>query len=283
LGAPINYETVFFRRPLLTDDNIRFGSILFALFIFTLILHFFIFNWLKNIPVTQLQENIRKEYVAFIAESVNIIKSVDQAVELPSSGTYSQEIPTRAGIQETNQQQNQAVTSSENDITDLISETDAMGIATIATAVENTPGFSGYIYMTDRREKALTLRNDVTVYRSHQKRIQIPLPEKIQFASQNGNRDLFETTATMEMNEIDIKYCFEKVARYDPTMSGDLLVSFTIHPNGHVIPTSVKVINSNIRDPRIIDCIRKQIQRWRNFKQIAFEDGNFTITRKYVF
>ena len=87
----------------------------------------------------------------------------------------------------------------------------------------------------------------------------------------------------MEANEIDIKYCFEKYARYDPSISGDLSISFAIHPDGFVIPASVKITKSTIRDPRISDCVRKQIQRWRNFIPLAYENGNFKITRKYVF
>ena len=113
--------------------------------------------------------------------------------------------------------------------------------------------------------------------------INIPIPKTIQIASQNGSRDFYETIATMEANEIDIKYCFEKYARYDPSIAGDLSISFSIHPDGFVIPASVKITQSTIRDPRISDCIRKQIQRWRNFAPLAYENGNFKITRKYVF
>jgi hypothetical protein len=282
LGAPIDYETVFFRRPLLTDENIRFGSILLALIFSILPLHFLLFSWFKHLPVSRIQENIRKEYVAFIAQSVNITKQLDGPDPVPSAEVYQQNVG-QANEKTAPSQNKTGEKRSATDVMDLIAETDKMGIATIASAVESTPGYPGYNNMTDRIEKPLSLKNPVTVYRSHQEHIHIPIPERIQFASQNGNRDLFETTATMEMNEIDIKYCFEKVARYDPSLSGDLLVTFTIHPSGHVIPASVKVIKSNIRDPRIIDCIRKQIQRWRNFKPIAFEDGNFTVTRKYVF
>jgi hypothetical protein len=87
----------------------------------------------------------------------------------------------------------------------------------------------------------------------------------------------------MEMNEIDVKYCFERMNHFDPTFSGYLLLRFTIHPDGYVIPASIKFLKTDIKDPRVLDCIRKQLQRWRNFTPIAYEDGNFTVTRKYVF
>ena len=158
-----------------------------------------------------------------------------------------------------------------------------MGIATIGSAVKGVPGYTGRNYGAIRREKKLSYRNEVKIFRSHQNHIHIPIPETIQLASQNGSRDFHETIATMEINEIDIKYCFEKFARFDPSISGDVSISFSIHPDGFVIPASVKVTKTTIRDPRIVDCIRKQIQRWRNFNRLAYEDGNFTVTRKYVF
>jgi hypothetical protein len=158
-----------------------------------------------------------------------------------------------------------------------------MGIATIGSAVEGVPGYAGGNFNKIRREKRLSYRKEVKVFRSHQDKIVIPMPETIQLASQNGSRDFYETIATMEANEIDIKYCLEKYTRYDPSITGDISISFTIHPDGFVIPASVRITQSTIRDPRIAECIRKQIQRWRNFVPLAYEYGNFTVTRKYVF
>jgi len=158
-----------------------------------------------------------------------------------------------------------------------------MGIATISSAVEGVPGYTGRDYSVTHREKRLSYRKPVKVFRSHQDNIYIPIPETNQFASQNGSRDFYKTIAIMEANEIDIKYCFEKIARYDPSLSGDVSIRFTIHPDGFVIPASVRVTQNSIYDPRIADCIRKQIQRWRNFERLAYNDGNFTVTRKYVF
>ena len=149
--------------------------------------------------------------------------------------------------------------------------------------MENVVGYPGLNYRSSRSEKPLTLQNEIKVFRSHDAQIQIPVPEVFRFASENGIRDLHETSAIMEMNEIDVKYCFERMNRFDPTFSGYLLLRFTIHPDGYVIPASIKFLKTDIKDPRVLDCIRKQLQRWRNFTPIAYEDGNFTVTRKYVF
>lgn len=159
----------------------------------------------------------------------------------------------------------------------------AYGMGVITSAVENVPGYPEINYRSSRSAKPLNLRNEIHVFKSHGEQIQIPLPEAFHFASENGRRDLQETSAVMEMNEIDVKYCFERVYRFDPSFKGFVLLRFTIHPEGYVIPASIKFLKTDIRDPRVLDCIRKQIQRWRNFPQIAYEDGNFTVTRKYVF
>ena len=282
MNAPFDFKATYFRRPVFTEDNIRFGSILLVLSLLILITQVTLVDWFKNMPAAKLRENIRSNYIALIAENIppaavpQETEEIDFIQTVPETTTGRQGPGTESTVEAKTELRG-------TDISDLVDETSSMGIATIASAVESATGYSSDRYMKDRQERPLRLLPEVTVFRSHQEHIHIPVPERIQFASQNGNRDLFETTATMEANEIDIKYCFEKFARYDPSLSGDLLVKFTIHPDGHVIPGSVRVINSNIRDPRIINCIRKQIQRWRNFKPIALLDGNFTVTRKYVF
>ncbi|HFE65480.1 MAG TPA: AgmX/PglI C-terminal domain-containing protein, partial [Caldithrix sp.] len=156
-------------------------------------------------------------------------------------------------------------------------------VEAITAALDGVAGFAGLPDYSFRRERSLTLRNEENYLKEYEKPIHISKPEVFHFASQNGNRSLEETTAVMSLNEHDVKYCIDKSKRYDPTFTGDILVRFTIHPNGYVIPSSIKIIKSNITDIRVIRCIKKSIRRWRNFPRIALEEGSFTVTRKYVF
>jgi hypothetical protein len=289
LEAPFPYQTLYFRRPLLTDENKRLWSILIITSFITLIAHGFLVKWASEITSQQLEQNIKQDYIAYLAESYGQIDLIPS----PTLSLFKEaSIPKVTPRSSAGNSENRSVSSSNatkntpskpGNINREIAETSQMGIATIGSAVEGTPGYTGRIHTPTRREKRLSYRREVKIFRSHQDNILIPIPKIIQQASQNGNRDYYETIATMEANEIDIKYCFEKYARYDPSISGDVSLRFTIHPDGFVIPASVKITQSSIRDPRIVECIRKQIQRWRNFIPLAYEEGNFTVTRKYVF
>ena len=153
----------------------------------------------------------------------------------------------------------------------------------VTEALEAVPGLAGIPLLTDRKERYLHLNNEREILKQFEKPFDIPRPELFLQPTFNGSRDVEETTAIISLNEVNIQYCFEKYARYDPTLTGDVKVQFTIHPDGHVIPASIKIIESTIRDPRILRCIKKNLERWRNFPAVALENGNFTMTRKYVF
>jgi len=99
----------------------------------------------------------------------------------------------------------------------------------------------------------------------------------------SGYRTQKQTLVTINENSQFIRYCLEKFYAGDPTVKGNIVVKFDIHPNGYVIPESVRIIQSDIADPRLIRCIKKNIRRWRNFPKVAMEMGDYTITQKYVF
>ena len=289
MEAPFPYKTIYFRRPLLTDDNKRLWTILFITSLFTLIVHGFLIKWSSEISPQRLSQNIKQNYITFLAQSYNQRDPLPAqsltTLNKPSAREITPQLPVAPPENRSGDGSESTIAppSVPPDINRHIAETSQMGIATIGSAVEGVPGYTGRNYGITRREKRLSYRKQVKIFRSHQDNIYIPIPETTQLASQNGSRDFYETIAIMEANEIDIKYCFEKFARYDPSLSGDVSISFTIHPDGFVIPASVKVTQNTIYDSRIADCIRKQIQRWRNFTRLAYNDGNFTVIRKYVF
>jgi hypothetical protein len=257
---------------------------------YILVFHGILIEWSSKISSHQLSQNIKQNYVTYMAQSYfhADLPSTSNLNKFDDVFTRSSKPATPTKSAETNPIEVKESISNDDpvlplDINQQIAETNQIGIATIGSAVEGVPGYTGRDYQISRREKRLNYRKSVKVFRSHQDNVQIPNPEVAQFASQNGTRDFYETIATMEANEIDIKYCFEQFARYDPSLSGDVSISFTIHPEGFVIPASVKITQNTIHDYRIAECIRKQIQRWRNFTPLAYHEGNFTVTRKYVF
>ena len=98
-----------------------------------------------------------------------------------------------------------------------------------------------------------------------------------------GYRDTDQLIAVARANNRFVKFCVEKYLRHMPDLHGSVLVRFTIHPQGNVIPGSVRILESSVADPRVVDCIKKTIRRWKNFPRVAFEMGEYTMTQKYIF
>jgi hypothetical protein len=268
----------------LTQDNIRFWSIIAVVALIYSTLAINSVDWATNLSSEKIVREIKREYQAFLldleVEYVTIDANLTNRTDPWSQSKlgYLQDIVMPRVERELGAALNIGKSSGLSG--DIFGN---LEIEAIASAVRSVPGYSRIGRYRPRQERYLSLEKKVPVYRSHEDRINIPIPETISFASNNGIRDINETSAIMELNELDIKYCFESMARFDPSFSGSILVSFTIHPDGYVIPASIKIIKSNINDPRILQCIERSIRRWRNFTPIAYEDGNFTVTRKYIF
>jgi len=119
--------------------------------------------------------------------------------------------------------------------------------------------------------------------RFKQGKVSMAPPSITDFDVPSGYRTQKQTLVTINKNSQFIRYCLEKFYAGDPTVKGNIVVKFDIHPNGYVVPESVRIIQSGISDPRVIRCIKKNIRRWRNFPKVAMEMGDYTITQKYVF
>ncbi|MGH1364731.1 MAG: AgmX/PglI C-terminal domain-containing protein [Calditrichia bacterium] len=87
--------------------------------------------------------------------------------------------------------------------------------------------------------------------------------------------------AVADDNKRLVKSCLRRTYRNDPTFKGHMVVKFMIHAKGFVIPESVTILKSNLRDRRLIHCITKNIKRWKNFP--AADSGVYPIVQKYIF
>ncbi len=297
-----NYKKIFYRRIILTPDNIRLWSITTIIFVVSLIVISQSLNWARNLPANLLSKKIKREYIAFLANENNVTEpeknepkiekneneanlsqiNPEESVSIgtPIRKSVSQVKKTESAYQEYLEEEQ----ASQERFMEFI-RPEAGSVEPITSAIAGIPGYAGADRYSEssRKEKYLSLKNEEKILERYEQPINIPEPESFEFSSNNSNRDLQETTAIMEVNEVDVRYCFEKFARYDPSFSGNVLVSFTIHPKGYVIPSSIKIVKSNIQDVRVIRCIKKSIERWRNFPKMALDEGSFTVTRKYVF
>ncbi len=284
-----DYKKTFYQRPIYTQDNIRLWTILSIVAIITILIVSGSLDWVRHFPEQIIIRKIKREYIAFLLEQKYPQKTVEteKTSEPPSISETAQAIPKKRAIHSKRSGRKHTgrgkTRRSPGDILKYVIRPEESSIEAITAAVEKTPGAAALGAIIFRTERPLSFANTEQINERMNSSINIPPPHYERFARHNGKRNLYETIAIMELNEHNIRYCFEKYARYDPTFSGDVVVSFTIHPNGYVIPSSIKIIKTSIHDPRILQCIKRSIQRWRNFPRIALTDGNFTITRKYVF
>ncbi len=295
-----NYKKIFFRRPFFTRNNQRFLLIVVTVAIFCLLIVIESMRWACNLPLQLISQKIKTDYVLFLINEKHKILENNSTISKSLLDPHFHWLNSPNKKPSENLKKNSSylekVSFSHSALKDMAEKKvspeayfnhlfrpETGSIEAITTAVRDVPGMISPLEDIYRLERKLTFREDDKIVNQIHKSINIPVPPPAHIASDNGNRDPEETFAIMESNEYDIQYCFEKYSRYDPNFSGNVLVSFTIHPFGYVIPSSIKILNSNITDPRIIRCIKKSIQRWRNFPRLALENGEFTVKRKYIF
>lgn len=75
--------------------------------------------------------------------------------------------------------------------------------------------------------------------------------------------------------------CYKQELKYDPDISGKIVVRFTIDPDGTVITASV--ITSTLNSPRMEECILNRIKRWRNFPPCDPAAGEKTYRQSFSF
>lgn len=296
-ASSYNYKKYFFRRPFITPDLLRFWKFLGAVAAVLLAVLFYSLRWVEFLPEETIVNEIKRDYITFlhqerITRGEKFLKPEAEDTARPTAAVVPRlEKTDKSRIAQSvakaprgQLKKSQSVRDeARNAFYQLIDPAGGPKVYSITSALESVGGYTALEGATSRQEKILGLRDEEKFLERFDHPIQIPKPEATRFASQNGNRDPEETYAVISSNEFDIEHCIEKIKRYNPRFSGDVLVSFTIHPDDYVIPSSIKILESNITDIRIVQCIKNRIKRWRNFPAIALDDGNFTITRKYVF
>ncbi len=113
--------------------------------------------------------------------------------------------------------------------------------------------------------------------------VALPKVSFTDFQILQGTRNEEKTIAIANENKQFVRQCIEKLTRNDPGIKGHIIIRFTIHPEGYVIPESVKILQSNIQDDRVLRCIKRNIRRWKNFPRVAYEKGIYSLTQKYIF
>ena len=75
--------------------------------------------------------------------------------------------------------------------------------------------------------------------------------------------------------------CYKQELRYDATVSGKIVVRFTVDTDGNVKYASL--ISSTLNSPRMEECIINRIKRWRNFPPCDPAVGDKTYRQSFSF
>lgn len=98
-----------------------------------------------------------------------------------------------------------------------------------------------------------------------------------------GYRDPIEVERVVEENQPMVEFCFRKEARNHQGLKGFVKVEFRISYEGYVIPESIRIVNSSLRNKKVEKCIKNYIRRWRNFRKLDEEMGIARVVQKFIF
>jgi len=98
-----------------------------------------------------------------------------------------------------------------------------------------------------------------------------------------GYRDPDEINRVVHRYRPMIEYCFSREARIVSGLRGYVKVKFSISYEGHVIPESIRILGSTIRNRSVEQCIKNYIKRWRNFEKLDSSMGIAQVVQKFIF
>jgi len=120
------------------------------------------------------------------------------------------------------------------------------------------------------------------IYRDAALYLEIPefmLEEKAHYIYRNQE----DVLRTIYSKSSLIEWCYQKAARTNYVQPGYVKVEFHIAANGYVLPASIKILDSTVRNKEVEQCIKKNIRRWRNFERLENTDGIAHVVHKFVF
>jgi len=98
-----------------------------------------------------------------------------------------------------------------------------------------------------------------------------------------GYRDPDEIQRVIAKYKPMIEHCYRKALDQSGGSSGFVKVQFHISYEGFVVPESIHILNSTIKNRQAEQCIKKYIKRWRNFAELDETMGIARVTQKFVF
>ncbi len=313
-----DYIKVFFTRPILTELNVLFWKFLSVTAVIILVLTLLSVRYYNHYPLQRIRHQMKQAYLSRLVSIYEKIPALNPVAEQPrsfnslvdgfrSEKLMPEETPEisegqraleRAAARE--QARNQTAKRVSTKIPDSGSRYDSSMVASLSSSSQTgadvlsaiggiaavvAPGAetrNSPMEPYNARKKAYE-SNTRQFSRSPDENVSIAESKFTDFDIATGVRDYDKTISIANDNKKDVRRCFDRIYRSDPTVKGNLVVKFDIHPEGYVIPESIRMVQSDIQDVHILNCIKRTIRRWRNFPRVPYEMGEYSITQKYVF
>lgn len=304
-----DYHSTFFRRPYWTESNRRFVKFWSGTTAVILLLQLVFMNISRNIPVAHIEKQIVQHYFSTFLSELSLAEEVTEQpqpetaeraekAEVDFSRMRDREVVehllnkrpanrTRLSVEKFKQKFDDP--SLDNALEEIVHDktqhfkllTSIISDVPPLATPPSEPAYSPLESIFRRREIA---NENLKMFKQKaSSEVNIKPPEITDFGLVKGYRNYEQTLRISNGNLQLIRYCLEKFVGNMSLIKGNIVVKFEIHPDGYVVPESIKIIETDIRDPRALACIQKRIRRWRNFPKVALEQGNYTITQKYIF
>ena len=287
-----NFKRTFFHRPIMTKNNILFGKIVFGaalvLIGFTAICATFYSRYPAHHFTSNAREKVISRLVEFYGDQppvlitssdndfVNSLILVDPD-EIKTPVREFKKQPIRKQTPKSRGRQAAPDTYEAQTIQEAIENISTP--ITFATPSQASPKRDLQPYAASRRSYERSIKEISRGDRN----VEIGGTDFTDFEIISGIRNNDEILGVASENRKLIQHCIDKIYRLYPNSTGNIVVKFDIHPEGYTIPGSVRVIESNVSDPRVLQCVKRSIRRWRNFPRVAYELGTYSMTQKYIF
>lgn len=313
-----DYIKIFFTRPIWTELNVLFWKFLSISAVVILTLTFLSVRYYNHYSLQRIHHQMKQAYLSRLVTLYEKIPFPNPPAEPPRSFNslvegfrweklMSEQTPQIFEAQKNlerkaarEQTRNQAAKRVSTKIPDSRSRYDSSMVASLnsssQTGAEVLSAIGGIAAVVtsgaeNRNSPMEPYNTRKKAYESSTRQFSRSPDEKVAIAESKftdfdiatGVRDYDKTIAISHENKKDVRRCFDRVYRNDPTVKGNLVVKFNIHPEGYVIPESIRMVQSDIQDVHILNCIKRTIRRWRNFPRVPYEMGEYSITQKYVF
>ena len=111
--------------------------------------------------------------------------------------------------------------------------------------------------------------------------------QKISIRRETGYRsgsDVKAINKAIDKNNKKLILCYDRFKRKYSNLKGSIKVEFFIDTLGRIQKKSLKIIETNIPHLDFVECILKQIKRYRNIPKASRNArGNYLFTKKYLF